>query len=133
MKNARVLAEKLIEYGFDLVSGGTDNHLILIDLRNKNMPGKVLSKALDRAGIVSNYNSIPNDPAKPFNPSGLRIGTPAVTTRGMKAPEMEKIAEFINRVAENVENEDEIAKIGADVADFCSNFPIPKTFVGPIK
>jgi glycine hydroxymethyltransferase len=133
VKNAKRLAEKLIDYGFDLVSGGTDNHLILIDLRNKNMPGKVLSKALDRANIVSNYNTIPNDPAKPFNPSGLRIGTPAITTRGMKEPEMDRVAEFINRVAENVEDETAVAKIAQEVADFCAGFPVPETFVGPTE
>ena len=80
------LAEKLMEHGFKLVSGGTDNHLILIDLRNKGIPGKKFAKALDRARIETNYNTIPDDPAPPFNPSGLRIGTPAITTRGMKEP-----------------------------------------------
>ncbi|HRU40075.1 MAG TPA: serine hydroxymethyltransferase, partial [Candidatus Goldiibacteriota bacterium] len=93
--NAKVLAEALMEKGFNLFTGGTDNHLILIDLRNKNIPGKKLAKALDRARIETNYNTIPGDPAKPFNPNGLRIGTPAVTTRGMKEEQMKIIASLI--------------------------------------
>ncbi|MHC4124775.1 MAG: serine hydroxymethyltransferase, partial [Planctomycetota bacterium] len=97
VKNAKALAEKLLEFGFNLVSGGTDNHLILIDLRNKNISGKTLAKALDRAGIVTNHNSIPNDSAPPYNPSGLRIGTPAITTRGMKEEQARQIATFINK------------------------------------
>ncbi|MBN1126764.1 MAG: serine hydroxymethyltransferase [Sedimentisphaerales bacterium] len=133
VKNAKRLAEKLIEYGFTLVSGGTENHLILIDLRNKGMLGKKLSKALDRANIVTNYNTIPNDPAKPFNPSGLRIGTPAVTTRGMKESEMDKIAAFMNRVTEHVEDGQAISKIGQEVTDFCAAFPVPDTFVSPVS
>jgi len=133
VKNAKRLAAKLLEYGFTLVSGGTENHLILIDLRNKGMLGKKLSKALDRAGIVTNYNTIPNDPAKPFNPSGLRLGTPAVTTRGMKEPQMDSIAEFMNRVTNNVDNEEMIERIAREVADFCSQFPVPETFVGPTE
>ncbi|MBN1818959.1 MAG: serine hydroxymethyltransferase [Sedimentisphaerales bacterium] len=133
VKNAKRLAEKLIEYGFTLVSGGTENHLILIDLRKKGMLGKKLSQALDRAHIVTNYNTIPNDPAKPFNPSGLRIGTPAVTTRGMKESEMDTIAEFMNRVTEHMEEEAAIAKIGQEVADFCAAFPVPDSFVGSVS
>jgi len=128
VKNAKRLAEKLLEYGFNLISGGTDNHLILIDLRNKNMLGKKLSKALDRANIVANYNTIPADPAPPFNPSGLRVGPPALTTRRMKETEMEKIAQFIDTVAQNVDNEDKIAQIGAEVADCCAGFPVPDNF-----
>ena len=91
--NAKALAEKLLEYGFNLVSGGTDNHLMLIDLRNKGIPGKKLAKALDRARIVTNYNTVPGDPAPPFNPSGLRLGTPAITTRGIKEAEARQIAD----------------------------------------
>ncbi len=132
VKNAKRLAQKLLEYGFTLVSGGTENHLILIDLRNKNMLGKKLSQALDRAGLVTNYNTIPNDPAKPFNPSGLRIGTPAVTTRGMKEPQMDQIAEFINRVTNHVEDEAMIQKVRQEVLEFCRAFPLPDTFVRPI-
>ena len=129
VKNAKVLAEKLLEYGFNLVSGGTDNHLILIDLRNKNIPGKKLAKALDRARIVTNYNTIPNDPAPPFNPSGLRIGTPAVTTRGMKEEQAAQIAAFINKVAQNIDNESVIEEVGKEVLLLCSLFPVPEHFI----
>ena len=129
VKNAKLLAEKLLEYGFKLSSGGTDNHLILIDLRNKNIPGKKLAKALDRARIVTNYNSIPNDPAPPANPSGIRMGTPAIATRGMKEEQVVQIAEFINRVAENIDNESVIEQVGKEVLLLCSQFPVPDHFI----
>ena len=133
IKNAKALAEKLLEYGFNLMSGGTDNHLILIDLRNKNIGGKKLAKALDRARIVTNYNSIPNDPAPPANPSGLRIGTPAITTRGMKEEQAEQIAGFINTVVENIDNESAIEEVGKDALLLCSHFPVPDHFIIPGK
>jgi glycine hydroxymethyltransferase len=133
VKNAKVLAAKLLEYGFNLVSGGTDNHLMLIDLRNKNIPGKKLAKALDRARIVTNYNTIPNDPAPPFNPSGLRMGTPAITTRGMKEPQCELIAGFIKKVAENIDDESVIDEVGKEVLLLCSQFPVPEHFIIPSK
>jgi glycine hydroxymethyltransferase len=133
VKNAKALSEKLLEYGFNLVSGGTDNHLMLIDLRNKNVPGKKLAKALDRARIVANYNSIPNDPAPPFNPSGLRLGTPAVTTRGMKEEQAKQIAYFINKVVENIDNETVIEEVGKEVLLLCSRFPVPEHFIIPGK
>jgi glycine hydroxymethyltransferase len=133
VKNAKALAEKLLEYGFNLVSGGTDNHLMLIDLRNKGIPGKKLAKALDRARIVTNYNTIPGDPAPPFNPSGLRLGTPAITTRGMKEPEAQQIAAFIHRVAENVDKESVIEEVGKEVLLLCSQFPVPEHFIIPLK
>ncbi len=129
VKNAKALAEKLMEHGFDLITGGTDNHLILIDLRNKNIPGKKLAKALDRAKIVTNYNTIPNDPAPPFNPSGLRIGTPAITTRGMKELQAEMVADFINKIAENIDNESVIEQVGKEVLMLCSHFPVPDHFI----
>lgn len=128
IKNARRLAEKLMEYGFNLVSGGTDNHLMLIDLRNKGIPGKKLAKALDRARIVTNFNGVPGDEAPPTNPSGLRIGTPAVTTRGMEESEMDLIAGFIKEVAENVDNDAVIERVGKDVLLLCSQFPVPAHF-----
>jgi glycine hydroxymethyltransferase len=131
VKNARALAEKLLEYGFDLVSGGTDNHLILIDLRNKGVPGKKLAKALDRAGIVTNYNTIPGDPAPPMDPSGLRIGTPAVTTRGMQEEEMAAVAGFINRVVENIDSESEIEAVSKKALLLYSEFPVPDHFIIP--
>ena len=131
VKNAKAMAEKLLEYGFDLVTGGTDNHLILIDLRNKSIPGKKLAKALDRARIVSNYNTIPGDPAPPMNPNGLRIGTPAVTTRGFKQEQAKQVADFINTVAENIDNESVIEKVGKEVLLLCSQFPVPEHFIIP--
>jgi glycine hydroxymethyltransferase len=133
VENAKALAEKLLEYGFDLVTGGTDNHLILIDLRNKNIPGKKLAKALDRARIVTNYNTIPGDPAPPMNPNGLRIGTPAITTRGFKKEQARQIADFIKTVAENIDNESVIEQIGKEVLLLCSHFPVPEHFIIPNK
>ena len=133
VKNAKALAEKLLEYGFNLSSGGTDNHLMLIDLRNKNIPGKKLAKALDRARIVTNYNTTPMDPAHPSNPSGLRIGTPAITTRGMKEQQAEQIAAFINKVVENIDNESAIEEVAKEVLLLSSQFPVPEHFIIPNK
>ncbi|MDO8303332.1 MAG: serine hydroxymethyltransferase [Sedimentisphaerales bacterium] len=127
--NAKRLAEKLMEHGFKLSSDGTDNHLILIDLRNKGIPGKKFAKALDRARIETNYNTIPDDPAPPFNPSGLRIGAPAITTRGMKEAQMELIAGFMAKVAENIDNETAIEQVGKEVLMLCSQFPVPDHFI----
>ncbi len=133
VKNAKAMAEKLLEYGFNLVSGGTDNHLILIDLRNKNIRGRRLAKALNRAGIVSNSNSIPGDPAPPFDPSGLRIGTPAITTRGMKEPQAQQVASFINKIVENIDNESVIEEVGKETLLLCSQFIVPEHFIIPNK
>ncbi len=133
VKNAKALAEKLLEYDFNLMSGGTDNHLILIDLRNKNIPGRKLAKALDRARIVTNYNSVPGDPAPPLNPSGLRLGTPAITTRGMKEEQAKQIAEMINKVAENIDDESVIEQVGKEALLLCSQFPVPEHFIIPNK
>jgi glycine hydroxymethyltransferase len=131
VKNAKALAEKLMEYGFNLMTGGTDNHLILIDLRSKGIRGKKLAKALDRARIVSNYNTVPGDPAPPADPSGLRMGTPAITTRGMKEEECRQIAGFIKRVAENIDNESVIEQVGREALLLCSQFPVPEHFIIP--
>jgi glycine hydroxymethyltransferase len=133
VKNAKALAEKLLEHGFNLVSGGTDNHLILLDLRNKNVRGKKVAKALDRARIVTNYNTVPGDPAPPADPSGLRLGTPAMTTRGMKEPEARQIADFMNTVVENIDNEAAIQTVGKEVLLLCSQFPVPEHFIIPNK
>jgi len=133
VNNAKVLAEKLLEYGFNLISGGTDNHLILIDLQNKHISGRKLAKALDRARIVSNYNTTPLDPAHPSNPSGLRIGTPAITTRGMKEPQVEQIAVFIKKIVENIDNESVIEAVGKEALLLCSQFPVPDHFIIPNK
>jgi glycine hydroxymethyltransferase len=123
--NAKALADALLERGFRLITGGTDNHLLLIDLTAKNVTGKIAAKALDRAGIVANYNAIPNDPRKPFDPSGLRIGTPAVTSRGMKTDEMKLLAGFIDEVVSAPANETLIARIAHDVKELCAGFPAP--------
>jgi len=133
VKNSKALAEKLLEYGFNLMTGGTDNHLILIDLRNKKIPGKKFAKALDRARIVTNYNTIPGDPSPPMNPNGLRIGTPAITTRGFKQEQAEQIAGFINTVADNIDNETVIEQVGKEVLLLCSQFPVPEHFIIPNK
>jgi len=107
------------------VSGGTDNHLILMDVTPRGMTGKAYARALDRAGLECNYNTVPGDPRKPFDPSGLRLGTPSVTSRGMKEPEMAKIAAWFSRVAENVANEAELDRIAGEVRDLCAGFPCP--------
>ncbi len=124
LKNAKQLAQSLMEKGYRLVSGGTDTHLMLVDLRSKRITGKIAEKSLDKAGITVNKNTIPFDPEKPFVTSGIRIGTPAMTTRGMKEDEMKKIATFIDRVLSNVENEDEINKIKEEVKEFTSSFKL---------
>lgn len=123
--NARTLADTLLSRGFDLVTGGTDNHLILIDLTGKDVPGKVAAQALDRAGIVTNYNSVPFDKRKPFDPSGVRIGTPAITSRGMGADEMKRLGNWMGDVVDNVEDETRIASIAAEVKAMCDQFPAP--------
>jgi glycine hydroxymethyltransferase len=124
LKNAKQLAESLKEKGYRLVSGGTDTHLMLVDLRSKKLTGKVAEKALDKAGITVNKNTIPFDPEKPFVTSGIRVGTPAMTTRGMKEDEMKKIASFIDRVLTNIENEEEINRIREEVKEFTSHFKL---------
>ena len=123
--NAKALAGELKERGFDLITGGTDNHLILIDLTGKNVIGKKAAKALDRANIVGNYNTIPFDTRKPFSPSGLRIGTPSVTTRGMKEEEMRQIGRWMDEAIAAVKDEDALDRIAAEVRDFCRQFPAP--------
>ena len=129
--NAKAMAEKLMEFGFDLATGGTDNHLILIDLRNKKIPGKKFAQALERARIITNYNNIPNDPAPPSNPSGLRIGTPAITTRGMKTEQVAQIATMMNKVAENIDNESVIEEVAREALLLCSRFTVPEHFIIP--
>jgi glycine hydroxymethyltransferase len=128
--NAKALAEELLARGFRLITGGTDNHLILIDLTNKNVTGKVAAKALDRAGIVANYNAVPNDPRKPFDPSGIRLGTPAVTSRGMKAPEMKRLAAWMDAVVAAPADEALGARIAGEVKELCRGFPAPGIRIG---
>ena len=124
MKNAKVFAAALEKKGFRIVTGGTDCHLFLVDLQPKNLTGKEAEEALDKAGITVNKNTIPYDPQKPFVASGVRIGTPAITTRGMKEKEMLKIADWIDRAILNKTNDKELAKISKEVASFCRKFPL---------
>jgi glycine hydroxymethyltransferase len=123
--NARALAEALQERGFDLVSGGTDTHLILVDLANKQVPGKPAAKALDRAGIELNYNTVPFDPRRPFDPSGIRLGTPSVTTRGMREPEMAQVARWMDEAVASYQDEAVLARIANEVAELCAGYPAP--------
>lgn len=124
-KNAHHLAEEMKKRDFKLVSDGTDTHLILADLTNKNVPGKEAQVALDEVGITLNKNTVPNDPRSPFDPSGIRLGTPAITTRGMKEAEMEKIAEWIDRVIKGTSNQENLQTIKKEVEALCSKFPVP--------
>jgi glycine hydroxymethyltransferase len=125
--NAKALAGALTERGYDLVSGGTDNHLILIDLTNKGIAGKPAAKALDRAGIELNYNTVPFDPRKPFDPSGLRLGTAAITTRGLDAAQMPKVAEWIDLAVQAANSGDEAAveRIAGEIRELMSGYPMP--------
>lgn len=122
VKNAKVLSEELLKLGFNLVSGGTDNHLILIDLRNKGITGKELEIKLDDVGITVNKNAVPFDTEKPMVTSGIRIGTPAVTTRGFKEEEMKKIAQLINMTVESYEDKKD--EIKGEVAKICAKYPL---------
>ena len=125
--NAKALADGLTAHGFDLVSGGTDNHLLLVNLENKQLPGKQAARALDRAGIELNYNTVPFDPRRPFDPSGIRLGAAAVTSRGMTTDDMTQIAEWIAQVveAERAADEASVEKIGSTVRDFARAFSMP--------
>jgi glycine hydroxymethyltransferase len=125
--NAEALAEALVERGFDLVSGGTDNHLLLIDLTSKNVAGKPAAKALDRAGIELNYNTVPFDPRKPFDPSGIRLGTAAITTRGLGVEQMPQLATWIERVVTAAADGDESVVEGtaAEISELLAGYPMP--------
>ena len=127
VENAKALAAELTARGYDLVSGGTDNHLILVDLTNKEVPGKKAAQALDKAGLVLNYNSVPFDPRKPFDPSGIRLGTPAVTSRGMGPSEMKQIAAWLDRGVQAARSGDEgaLEKIAGEVREVTGRFPAP--------
>jgi glycine hydroxymethyltransferase len=125
VRNAKALAEELLARGFQLVSGGTDNHLILIDLTNKNVIGRKGAQALDKAGVVTNYNTVPFDPRRPFSPSGLRIGTPAVTSRGMGEAEMHQIGKWMDEAIQKAGDDAALAKIAAEVREMCRKFPAP--------
>lgn len=123
VKNAKALAGELMKLGFNLVTNGTDNHLILVDLRSKGVTGKDAQLRLEEAGITINKNTIPFDPNPPFSPSGIRMGTPAITTRGMKEKEMKKVAGWINEVISDPKS---ISKVRKEIRSFCKKFPLPK-------
>lgn len=125
MKNAKTLASELEKRGYRIVAGGTDCHMFLVDLRSKNLTGKEAEELLDKAGITVNKNTIPYDPQKPFITSGIRIGTPALTTRGMKEKEMIKIAEWINQAILNKTDLGKLKEISVEIKNFCKKFPLP--------
>lgn len=127
--NAQTLAAELVRYGFNLVTGGTDNHLMLVDLSNKNIPGKPMARALEEAGIVCNCNSVPFDTRPPFDPSGIRIGLCAVTTRGFGRDEMRLLAGWINEVANHHDDAARLARVRAAVRELCRAKPVPDVFV----
>ena len=129
LRNAKTMEFELKRLGYRLVAGGTDTHLLLVDLRNKNITGKDAEEVLGKAGITVNRNTIPYDPQKPFIASGMRIGVPAVTTRGMCEPEMKKICELIDEVLTNPENKKIIDKVAKEVIELCSAFPVYASLV----
>jgi len=126
VKNAKALAAGMANLGYHVVSGGTDTHLMLISLIERKLTGKVVEEALEKAGITVNKNTVPFDPQKPFITSGIRMGTPALTTRGMKEPEMEKIATLIDRVISNLGDEEVYAQVKGEVLELCQKFPLYK-------
>ncbi|MCX6164787.1 MAG: serine hydroxymethyltransferase, partial [Ignavibacteriae bacterium] len=122
ISNAKAFAAKLVSLDYKIISGGTDNHLMLVDLRNKNITGKAAQEALDVVGITCNKNGVPFDDKSPMITSGIRLGTPALTTRGMKEPEMELIAELINKVVTNPTDEKVKAEVSEEVKKLTSRF-----------
>ena len=126
VKNAKAMADALVKGGLRIVSGGTDNHLMLVDLRPKGVTGKLAEESLEKSGITCNKNAIPNDPEKPFITSGVRLGTPAITARGMKEDESVKIAEMIIKVLENVNDDEKIAEVRNEVLKLTEKFPLYK-------
>lgn len=125
-KNAKVLSEELMKRGFNLVTGGTDNHLMVVDLNNKDLSGKQGEKALGLAGITVNKNTVPFEPRTPYDPSGIRLGTPALTTRGMKEAEMLQVADWIDQAISNHSDEKKLAALHKQITDFAVDFPLPQ-------
>ncbi len=125
VENAKHLAASLNEKGFNLVSGGTDNHLVLVDVTKLGTTGKPFAQALDKAGIVCNYNTVPFDPRPPMDPSGVRLGTPAVTSRGFGKPEIEQLAGWMAQVATHIDDEAKLARVAEEVKELCAGFPAP--------
>ena len=124
-RNAKKLSEELLKRDFNLVTGGTDNHLMVVDLNNKKLSGKEGENALSQAGITVNKNTVPFDPRSPFDPSGIRLGTPALTTRGMKEAEMELVANWIEQAIANAKNAKKLASIKNEIHEFCQKYPLP--------
>lgn len=126
VKNAKRLAERLMSKGYALVTGGTDNHLLLVDLTNKGLKGAEAENALGLAGITVNKNTVPFDPRPPFDPSGIRLGTPALTTRGLKEAEMDQVADWIDQAISAHGNEAKLATIRQEISEFAKNYPLPR-------
>jgi len=124
IKNAQAMANKFIELGYEVVAGGTDNHMFVVDLRNKNIVGKIAEKTLEKIGISISRSTIPNDPNPPMNPSGIRIGTPAITTRGLNEKDCEQVAEFINQAIINKDDEVTLDKLKNDIKELCAKYPL---------
>jgi len=124
IKNAQAMANKFIELGYEIVSGGTDNHMFVIDLRNKDLVGKIAEKALEKIGISVSRSTIPNDPNPPMNPSGIRIGTPAITTRGLNEKDCEQVAELIDQAINNKDDETVLNKLKNDIKELCAKYPL---------
>lgn len=129
IKNARTMASELVAKDYKVISGGTDNHSMLVDLRNKDITGKDAEIALDKAGITCNKNAVPYDTQPPLVTSGIRLGTPAMTTRGMKEDDMKTIVDFIDKVISNYKNEDMLKSIKQEVKNFCSPFPLHQKMI----
>lgn len=123
-KNAQAMAEAFVKRGYDIISGGTDNHMMLIDLRNKNITGKDAEKTLGKADITVNKNMVPFDDKSPFVTSGIRVGTAAITTRGLKENDMETIVDFIDRAIQNHDNDDALEQIAEEVTEMMSDKPL---------
>ncbi len=124
VENAKALAESLLSFDFQLVTGGTDNHLILVDLTNKGISGKVAEESLERAGITVNKNTVPNETRSPFVTSGIRIGTPALTTRGMGLSEMKLVASWMNDVICSPEDGEVMSRVKGEIREVCDRFPL---------
>jgi glycine hydroxymethyltransferase len=125
VKNAKKLAAELTSRGFSLVTGGTDNHLMVVDLNNKGLSGKEGEQALSMAGITVNKNTVPFDPRSPYDPSGIRLGTPAITTRGMKEQHMVQVADWIEQAIAHSSDQKYLATLKSDVSTFAAGFPLP--------
>ena len=123
--NAKTLANELMNLGFNLVTGGTDTHLMVADMNSKDLSGQEAERALGLAGITVNKNTIPFDPRTPYDPSGIRLGTPALTTRGMKEKDMKQIAVWINKAVEHSTDDNYLATLHKDITEFTKDFPLP--------